>query len=165
MSLAVFIQVQRVYPVHETRLRQAAQTVLKQLRADTCSQVTIVVTDDDSLRDLNQKFRQVFSETDVLSFPAGPAPINNDGNDSVGKYLGDILIAYPYAKRVAQRQNLNVEDTLCMLLVHGLLHLLGYDHDTEAAKQAMWVEQARALATIGIEPAIVDKYGGEYGGQ
>ncbi len=123
--------------------------------------MTIVVTDDDALRDLNQEFRQVFSETDVLSFPAGPAPVNNDGKDSVGMYLGDVLIAYPYAKRVAQRHNLNVEDTLCMLLVHGLLHLLGYDHDTEATKQAMWVEQARALETIGIEPAIVDKYGGE----
>ncbi len=151
--------------MNETRLRQAAQTVLKQLRADRPSQVTIVVTDEDSLRDLNQKFRQVFSETDVLSFPAGPAPINNDSKDSVGIYLGDILIAYPYAKRVAQRHNLNVEDTLCLLLVHGLLHLLGYDHNTEAAKQAMWAEQARALEAIGIEPAIVDKYGGKYGGQ
>lgn len=159
MSLAVYIQVQQVYPVNESRLQQAAETVLKQLRADTRSQMTIVVTDDDTVRDLNQEFRQVFSETDVLSFPAGPAPVNNDSSN--GMYLGDVLIAYPYAKRVAQRHNLNVENAICMLLVHGLLHLLGYDHDTEATKQAMWKEQARALGSIGIEPAIVDKYGGE----
>lgn len=158
MNFTVSIQIQQVYPVNETRLRQAAETVLKQLRADSRSQVTLVVTDEASVRRLNLAYRQVDGETDVLSFPAGPTPVDSDGD---GAYLGDILIAYPYAKRVAKRRNLNVENTLCMLAVHGLLHLLGHHHDTEKARQAMWQEQARALASIGIDPAIVERYGGE----
>ncbi len=158
MSFTVYIQNQQVYPVNASRLRQAAETVLKQLRTDSPSQLTLVVTDDDSVRRLNLEYRQVASATDVLSFPAGPAPADADED---GSYLGDVLIAYPYAKRAAERRNLNVEDTICMLAVHGLLHLLGHDHDTEKARQAMWKEQAVALASIGINPAIVDKYGGE----
>lgn len=158
MSFTVYIQIQQVYPVNETGLRQAAETVLKQLRADSRSQVTLVVTDDASIRRLNLEYRQALNETDVLSFPAGPTPVHTDSN---GIYLGDILIAYPYAKRAAKRRNLNVEDTIRMLAVHGLLHLLGHNHDTEKARQAMWKEQAAALASIGIDPAIVDKYGGE----
>jgi len=158
VSFAVYIQIQHEYPVNESRLRQAAETVLKQLRADSRSQVTLVVTDDASVRRLNLEYRQVASETDVLSFPAGPTPVDKNSN---GAYLGDILIAYPYARRAAKRRNLNVENTIRMLAIHGLLHLLGHNHDTETAKQAMWKEQATALASIGIDPAIVDKYGGE----
>ncbi len=158
MSFTVYIQIQQVYPVKESRLRQAAETVLKQLRADSRSQVTLVVTDDASVRRLNLAYRQVDSETDVLSFPAGSSPVDTDSN---GIYLGDILIAYPYAKRAAKRRNLNVENTVSMLAVHGLLHLLGHNHDTEKARLAMWNEQATALASIGIDPAIVDRYGGE----
>ncbi|MCY4018716.1 MAG: rRNA maturation RNase YbeY [Chloroflexi bacterium] len=158
MSFAVHIQIQQAYALNESRLRRAAETVLKQLRADSRSQVTLVITDDASLRDLNLAYRQVASETDVLSFPAGPTAVDKHNN---GAYLGDVLIAYPYAKRAAERRNLNVENTICMLAVHGLLHLLGHDHDSVTAKQAMWKEQARALASIGIDPAIVDEYGGE----
>ena len=157
MSFTVDIQIKQVYPVAESRLRQAAETVLKQLRADSRSHVTLVVTDDDSVRRLNLKYRQVASETDVLSFPAGPTPVDTDSNSA---YLGDILIAYPYAKRVAKRRNLNAENAICMLAIHGLLHLLGHHHDTETEKRAMWNEQAAALASIGIDPDIVDKYGG-----
>ncbi len=100
------------------------------------------------------------SETDVLSFPAAPAPVEDGSDSSFGSYLGDILIAYPYAKRVAQRKNLDLEDTMQMLIAHGLLHLLGHDHDDEAAKKAMWQAQAAALQAIGIDPAIVEQYGG-----
>ncbi|MCY4072431.1 MAG: rRNA maturation RNase YbeY [Chloroflexi bacterium] len=158
MSFTVYIEIQQKYPVNASRLRRAAKTVLKQLRADSRSQVTLVLTDDASVRRLNLEYRQVASETDVLSFPAGPTPVDKD---SKGAYLGDILIAYPYAKRAAKRRNLKVENTVCMLVVHGLLHLLGHNHDTKTAKQAMWKEQAMALASIGIDPAIVELYGGE----
>lgn len=156
MSFSVDIQIQQQYPVKASRLRQAAETVLQQLRADSRWHVTVVVTDDGSIRDLNQAYREVASETDVLSFPASPTPFD----DGEGSYLGDILIAYPYAQRAAKRRNLNIENTICMLTIHGLLHLLGHDHDTEPAKQAMWQDQSKALASIGIDPAIVDEYAG-----
>lgn len=153
MSFTANIQIQQSYPVNASRLRQVAETVLKQLGADSSAQLTLVVTDDATVRRLNTEYRQVASATDVLSFPAAA--------DMDGAYLGDILIAYPYAQRAAKQRNLNVENTICMLAVHGLLHLLGHDHDTEKARRAMWREQAASLASIGIDPAIVDKYGGE----
>ena len=76
MSFTVYIQKQQEYPVNASRLRQAAETVLKQLRADARSQVTLVLTDDAFIRRLNLEYRQVASETDVLSFPAGPTLVD-----------------------------------------------------------------------------------------
>lgn len=137
-------------------MRQAAETVLTRLQADMRSQLTVAITDDATVRRLNLKYRQLDSATDVLSFPAGQMPIHCD----VGEvYLGDIIIAYPYAHSAATRCNVKTENTLCLLLVHGLLHLLGYDHDTDAAKQKMWEEQATVLSAMGIDPAIVCRYG------
>lgn len=137
-------------------MRQAAATVLKLQRADAHAQLTIVITDNAALRRLNLTYRQERGETDILSFPADSNPVA--GGD--GRYLGDILIAYPYAKRVANSSNLNLESALRMLVAHGVLHLLGYDHDSEAAKEAMWRAQAAALDSIGIDASIVDCYGG-----
>lgn len=156
MSSAISLQNIQRYPVDEAGLRQAAATVLKLQRADAQAQLTIVITDNATLRRLNLTYRQERGETDILSFPAGPSPVA--GGD--GRYLGDILIAYPYAKRVAKSSNLNLESALRMLVAHGVLHLLGYDHDSEAAKEAMWRAQAAALDSIGIDASIVDSYGG-----
>ena len=156
MSSAISLQNIQRYPVDEAGLRQAAATVLKLQRADAHAQLTIVITDNAALRRLNLTYRQERGETDILSFPADSNPVA--GGD--GRYLGDILIAYPYAKRVANSSNLNLESALRMLVAHGVLHLLGYDHDSEAAKEAMWRAQAAALDSIGIDASIVDCYGG-----
>ena len=156
MSDAVHIQVLQQFPVNELRLRRAAETVLARLPADSRPQLTIVVADNATVQQLNLEHRQLDCTTDVLSFPAGQMPNDDTYN---GVYLGDVIIAYPYTKGAADRTNVDIENTLCMLVVHGSLHLLGYDHDTNAARKEMWEAQAAALASMGIDPAIVRLYG------
>jgi probable rRNA maturation factor len=82
--------------------------------------------------------------TDVLSFPSGEID-----PDSGEQYLGDILISYPRAAAQANSGEQTVQDELQLLVVHGILHLLDYDHLDEIGKQAMWAKQSKILTDIG----------------
>ncbi|MFN8564627.1 MAG: rRNA maturation RNase YbeY [Anaerolineae bacterium] len=74
---------------------------------------------------------------------------------SENNYLGDLVIAYPYAAAQAQREGHALDDSLALLVVHGTLHLLGYDHDTPEHRAHMWAAQELALLALGISPEIV----------
>lgn len=110
--------------------------------------VTLVVTDDNAIAELNQRFLGKPGPTDVLSFPAQtttdvfvPAP-------DAEPYLGDIVIAYPYASAQARRDGRDVIAEMMLLAVHGTLHLLGYDHAEPEEKAIMWARQDAILAGI-----------------
>ena len=148
---SIGIQNEKAYPISESDLIAAAEAVLKQHDAIT-SEMSIVVTDNEEVHALNKQYRQTDAPTDVLSFPAEPLP-NNLGDDA--PYIGDLVIAYPYASDQAQRLGHPMRDTLMLLVAHGTLHLLGYDHDTAENRKAMWAKQADALTALGIELAIV----------
>jgi probable rRNA maturation factor len=108
------------------------------------SEATILLTGDEQLHELNLKYLDVDAPTDVLSFPAGY--VDPDSNIN---YLGDILISYPRAQTQAATGGHTVEDELRLLVVHGMLHLLGYDHGDPAEKAQMWAIQARILESLG----------------
>jgi probable rRNA maturation factor len=85
--------------------------------------------------------------TDVLAFPAdvprqGPPP----------RYLGDVVIALPRARAQARRRGVPLPQEMCLLTVHGTLHLLGYDHSRPAKRRRMWALQAAALRRLGLDP-------------
>ncbi len=140
----------------EERLRTAVRVVLEQQERALASGVAIQVTDDDTVRQLNATYRGVDAPTDVLSFPADmpPLPPNADGTPEE-LHLGDLAIAYPYTAAQAAQLGHNLGDTLVLLVVHGTLHLLGYDHDTPANKAGMWAAQARALAALGVPATLL----------
>jgi probable rRNA maturation factor len=129
--------------VKPSALRQAAQAALHQHRIKRRVDMTIVVTGNTQLRALNRAFREVDAPTDVLSFSATDQP----GPDTV--YLGDVVISYPQAREQARSGGHPVEAELQLLVVHGVLHLLGHDHYTEAERQVMWKAQAAALKKLG----------------
>jgi len=107
--------------------------------------MTIVLTDDAQLRELNREYLGVDAPTDVLSFPASEA----DPETGVS-YLGDILISIPRAKQQAEAAGHPVEDEVQLLVVHGTLHLLGHDHATAAEKARMWKAQAEVMSGLGL---------------
>jgi probable rRNA maturation factor len=125
----------------------------------TGASLSIQVTDDETVRALNREFRNVDAPTDVLSF----ANLDSDTQGSDGfvvppemveemaAYLGDIVIACPYAERQAARFGNDLMAELRLLAVHGTLHLLGYDHDTRAARRDMWTVQSMVLTRFGDE--------------
>jgi probable rRNA maturation factor len=159
MMFSVEIQNENRYPLDRALLEQAAEVVLTQQRVQLGSALTIVITDDDSVADLNQRYRQVDTPTDVLSFPAS-IPIR----ENEPPYLGDIIIAYPYAAHQADREGHNVADSLAVLIIHGVLHLLGYDHESLESRTTMWGAQDAALRALRIPLEIVpalESYGHE----
>ncbi|MEO8396880.1 MAG: rRNA maturation RNase YbeY [Chloroflexota bacterium] len=149
VEFSVEIQNESEYGIDENRLRQAALTVLDAHEVQPGSEMTIAITDNEAVADLNLRFRGVDAPTDVLSFPM------DDDMPGDLRYLGDLAIAYPYAKAQAEREKHALSDSLALLVVHGTLHILGYDHDTPERKAEMWGAQEKALIALGVPIEIV----------
>lgn len=149
-------------PAQCERLIAAARAVLAQ-DAQPDGALTIVITDDDEVRRLNVAYRGIDAPTDILSFaadlpddlPEGVGIDDEEGEEDDSDYLGDLVIAYPYASAQAVAQGHDLTDSLCLLVAHGTLHLLGYDHDTPDRRAQMWSAQARALQALGVPLGIV----------
>ena len=137
-----------------TSIEAAAQETLRHQKVESGT-ITIVVTDDEEIRRLNREFRQIDRATDVLSFAAeddGLADSTQMPPELAAElqgYLGDLIIAYPYAAAQAKRFGSSIEAELRLLTVHGTLHLLGYDHDNADSQALMWAIQEAILATFG----------------
>lgn len=107
--------------------------------------ITIVLTDDAQLHELNREFLGVDAPTDVLSFPA------SESDPETGTpYLGDILISIPRATQQAQAAGHSVEAEVQLLVVHGTLHLMGHDHAEAEEKARMWNAQAEVMSRLGL---------------
>lgn len=130
-------------PVDEELIRTAARETLALEQAP--GDLTVVLTDDAQLQQLNLQFLGVDASTDVLSFPSG------DADPETGQsYLGDVIISVPRARQQAQAGQHRLESELQLLVVHGVLHLLGYDHAEAGPKARMWTAQARVLGSLGL---------------
>ena len=104
--------------------------------------VALLLTDNEALRALNHQFRNKDKPTDVLSFPADPMD---------RPMLGDIAVALGVARDDAEAQNKMLSDHLTHLLIHGYLHLLGHDHETDHEAEMMEGLEIKALASLGID--------------
>ncbi len=103
--------------------------------------LVILLTDDESLRDLNHRFRGKDMATNVLSFPAPPNP---------GGHLGDIALAFEICDLEARAQAKPLADHLRHLVIHGVLHLLGHDHQDDDEALVMEALETQRLAKLGI---------------
>lgn len=130
-------------------LKEAAQATLDQQRARGKVELTIAITGDAQLRALNLAFRKINKPTDVLSFGLEPADETQPSEER--HYLGDVIISYPMARAQAKAGGHPVEAELQLLVVHGMLHLLGHDHDKPKEKAKMWKAQSIVLKKIGSE--------------
>lgn len=112
-------------------------------------EVSFVLTDDERIHELNRDFRKVDRPTDVLAF----AMQEGEFGAMAGEVLGDVIVSVPTARRQAEARDVHVLDEVTMLLAHGLLHLLGWDHDTPAKDRRMRAETARLCASAEAAPA------------
>ncbi len=133
--------------VDEERLRQAAIAVLTAENQPDGAELTLVITGDAEIQALNRDYRDTDAPTDVLSFPVqeGEPFVLPEGE---GGYLGDVIISLPTAAAQAVEQGHPVERELALLVVHGCLHLIGYDHAEEAEQECMWARQDAILAAL-----------------
>jgi probable rRNA maturation factor len=130
-------------------VRAAVDATTIPLAAD--SELSLVFTDDAHIRRLNRRFRKKASATNVLSFPAPPG---NAGR--LGPILGDVVLARETVVREAAAEGLTIEAHVAHLILHGFLHLLGYDHEDEADATTMERLETAILGGLGIS----DPYGG-----
>jgi probable rRNA maturation factor len=108
-----------------------------------------VLADDAFVRGLNREYRRQDKPTNVLSFPSGF--LDGEGDPGEGPFpIGDVVIAFSTLAREAAAQGKSVEDHLAHLVVHGVLHLLGYDHETEDQAREMEGVEVRLLAGLGV---------------
>jgi probable rRNA maturation factor len=147
MSLHIQIEEPFVANVSPDWLRLAAQTALE-TEGQRSGALTLVVTDDETLHALNRAYLGIDAPTDVLSF-GGESPDFVSPPDAE-VYLGDVVIAYPQAQAQATAADHPIEAELALLVVHGVLHLLGYDHVYPDDKAVMWERQADILARLGL---------------
>ncbi len=111
------------------------------LRGRTSHDLTVLLTDDEAVRDLNSRFRSKDAPTNVLSFPAP---------QTAHPHLGDIALAHGVCAAEAAAQGKRLADHLSHLVVHGVLHLLGYDHQADAPAAAMEAMERHILADLGV---------------
>jgi probable rRNA maturation factor len=114
--------------------------------------LSVVITDDTEIQALNRQFRGTDAPTDVLSF--GQEPPESDhkqagvpfvASPEEPSYLGDVILSYPRAVEQAVEHGISTEQELRLLIVHGVLHLLGYDHATPEQEAEMWARQDACL--------------------
>lgn len=110
------------------------------------SAISLKITGDEEIQALNRDYLGKDAPTDVLSFP-----VTFNDPETGRPYLGDIIISLPTARRQAEAAGHAVGDEIQLLLVHGMLHLLGYDHTTPEEKAAMWTLQDKILTDLGIQ--------------
>jgi len=129
---------------------------------DARFELTIVLTGDAEIRDLNRTWRGKDQPTNVLSFPAGDVPYDAASVDANAIHdgcvpLGDIVIAFETTEAEAAEKALPLSDHLSHLVVHGTLHLLGLDHQGDADAEQMEGLERQALASLGIsDPYAAD---------
>jgi probable rRNA maturation factor len=108
--------------------------------------VHILFTDDAAMREINKEWRGFDKPTNVLSFPAAPQPVPK----GEVAHLGDLVLAWETVSNEATTQGKSTSDHISHLIVHGLLHLQGLDHEIESEAEAMEVRETAILAGLGI---------------
>ncbi len=154
---------QSAVEVKDEFLKLLKDTVLTCLRAEnvkTGCEANILLTDDESIRQINNQFRNIDAPTDVLSFPMADIRkgeiVGGGGDYDIDEGLlmiGDIVISMETAKRQSEKYGHSLERELAFLVSHGVFHLLGYDHMDAQDEAEMMGKQEAVLDILGLKRA------------
>jgi len=142
MTVFINLNESETNAIDPSALKKAIQITLEFLNTPDVD-VTLKLTDDHEMRQLNHAYRGIDRTTDVLAFNQ-----NYVDPQSQQLYLGDIVISVETAKTQAKENNHSLLEECALLSIHGTLHLLGYDHDGAKEKAAMWEKQETLLKTF-----------------
>lgn len=138
-------------------VRRAAVAAVRAAGAPGPLEISVLLAGDAEVRALNRDYRKVDAPTNVLAFEGGgPAPA-----PGAPLLLGDVVLAYETVRREAEERGIALADHVAHLVVHGVLHLLGYDHDAAADRRVMEGAEVEILGALGI----ADPYGGRESGE
>ena len=144
-------------PDAEAVIQRAIAAAAETVDADVAdAELAVMLTDNSGIRTLNSNWRGVDKPTNVLSFPA-LQPDGGRREDDAPRMLGDIAIAYQTMRREADDEKKPFDHHLSHLAVHGFLHLIGYDHETDDDAEAMETLEQEILAQLGIADPYADR--------
>ena len=149
----IFLADEQDVPLSTEPLRRFAQVVLEAEGLPSDTEVAILLVTDDQMADYNKRFMNKEGPTDVLAFPleelepgVAPSPVG-DAPFS----LGDVIIAPGYVRGMTTERETDLDSELALMVAHGLLHLLGYDHGNDQDAATMEGRERELLAQIGVE--------------
>lgn len=148
--MAVYLRVRLIrVTVREATLRRLAERVLVAV-GEAQSELSLDLVGDGRMRRLNRQYRKKDRTTDVLAFAM------RESSSPVSALLGDVVISLPTARRQAKEGGRSLSEELAWLLVHGVLHLCGYDHERSTAEaRRMKLREQRVLRTLEPVPTLV----------
>jgi probable rRNA maturation factor len=139
-------------PDIEACVRRAAEAAMRDSEAPP-SEISVVLSDDEHIRELNKHHRNMDKPTNVLSFP----PARMKPPAGAPRFLGDIVLAYETVEREAREEEKPLENHITHLVVHGVLHLLGYDHEDEEEAEMMERRERQILSALGIPDPYAER--------
>jgi probable rRNA maturation factor len=131
--------------IDTSKLRARAQKVLEAV-GQARAELSLALVDDEQMTDLNRRYRGMDGPTDVLSFSL----LEGASAPHRGRLLGDVVIGIEAAARQAGERHRALEHEVTKLLVHGVLHLLGHDHEKPEDARTMQAEERRVLRSLGV---------------
>lgn len=153
------IQIQNDQAVHAIDTAKFKSHIQKIMQALEChdDELSVLIVEDAKIRQMNYQYRNIDAATDVLSFP------QNEGDDTefISQMLGDVVISVETAERQAVEHQFSLEQELVLLLVHGTLHLLGYDHERSLEEEKIMKQKTWELFAL-IFPGAVPSDSCEY---
>ncbi len=144
--MSVFVANEQEHAVDETRLAALAGHVLKSENVDEAAELSVLLVSKGHMQRLNSRFADEDDATDVLAFPM------MEDDDETGALLGDVVICPDVAQVNASTMNHSLAQELDVLIVHGILHLLGYDHQNEEERKQMDARLGALLGTFAVSP-------------
>lgn len=139
MTLSILDRVNYLGSEQKDSLKRKLLFILRTLNVPGNKELSVAFVDDEEMRMLNANYRNINRTTDVLSFP-------QDGPDDT--VLGDVIISIDTAVRRSKLQKLNIEHEIIKLIIHGILHLLGYDHKKRSDARVMREKESEILSNI-----------------
>ena len=134
----------------EELVEKCARAALEEEQIEDDAEVSVTLVDNERIRELNNEFREIDRETDVLSFPLGDENGFETNPDTDAILLGDIVISLEKAQSQAEEYGHSFLREVSFLLTHSLFHLLGYDHMTPDEEKEMFEKQEKVLEKLGI---------------
>ena len=131
---------QSQHAIDEAELQTQIARILETLGETDC-ELSLLLTDDEEIQQLNRDYRDLDKATDVLSFPQDEDAVNETG----AALLGDVVISTETAARQAEDHHLSFNEELILLAIHGILHLLGYDHERSPEDAKIMQDKTQAV--------------------
>ena len=151
--MSVFLADEQGEPVDLVQLRNLAELLLSEEGYPEETEVTVLLVSNDEMASYNERFLERAGPTDVLAFPVEellPGVVPDHDPNGPPLVIGDVIIAPAYVGRQAAEHGSEFSDEMALMVAHGILHLLGYDHVEDDDAELMERREAELLARIGV---------------